>query len=264
MRVLDFGLASLALPDEADDDLSLSGDGLVGTPGMMAPEVSSGRRDLIDARSDLWSVGATAFYLLTGRFVHEAKTSQELIARVATQPVKPMRELAPELPARVAAWLDRALSFSRNERFESAEAMRRALREATSVSDGQGPARSVAPIVAAADSPRSGHGRWLVALAVLVAVAGAFVWLSSRDRPPTATSSLPSASTSAPHAEDAATAAASLPVAPVTATSGAASERAPAPPIHGPAIKPVQSARNAASAATAPAPSAPDPLDRRL
>lgn len=263
VRVLDFGLASLAPETEAPgDDLSATGDGLVGTPGMMAPEVSSGRRDLVDARSDLWSVGATALFLLTGRFVHEAKTSQELIARVATQPVRPAREVAPELDAPVAAWLDRALAFSRNERFASAEAMRAALRDAVTktVTPRAGAVESSpAPTTPLAEPAHRSRAPIALVAAVLVTLL-AVVVLRSR---PSSVEGVPVAvSVSTTPVIDAAPAA-SAPVdagaAPVTAPSA----RPSVEPNRPPAARTVQTAHSSAPPATS-AVVTPNPLDRRL
>ncbi len=132
LRVLDFGLATPADEDMPTEDLSDSGagdgDGPIGTAGYMAPEQAAARSDLVDARTDLWAVGATALWMVSGRFVHDAKTTQELIARVATQPVRPVRELAPALAPDAARWVDRALTFSRSERFQSAQEMAAGLR----------------------------------------------------------------------------------------------------------------------------------------
>ena len=72
VKVLDFGIARLH--ELRDEVVKTQAGSLLGTPAFMAPEQARARWDLVDARTDLWAVGATLFTLLTGRFVHEADT----------------------------------------------------------------------------------------------------------------------------------------------------------------------------------------------
>src|SRR5262245_22960662 len=70
LKVLDFGIARMReLPAEGHTRTRLGA--LLGTPAFMAPEQARGRWDEVDARTDIWAVGATLFTLLTGRFVHQ-------------------------------------------------------------------------------------------------------------------------------------------------------------------------------------------------
>ncbi|MBS2013668.1 MAG: serine/threonine protein kinase [Deltaproteobacteria bacterium] len=136
VKVLDFGLARL---QEAAGSTQF---GLaLGTPSYMAPEQAAGKVDEIDGRTDLFAVGATAFRLLTSRRIHEEENVVMLVARMASEPAPPIRSVAPEVSAGVAAIIDKALSFDRANRYQTAGAMRmdiQALRAA-----------SVAPTVAA-------------------------------------------------------------------------------------------------------------------
>ncbi|MCU0691346.1 MAG: serine/threonine protein kinase, partial [Polyangiaceae bacterium] len=70
LRVLDFGIASLR-EHTGNSMMTRIGD-VMGTPAYMPPEQAQGRWDQVDARSDLWALGAVAFHLLSGREVHEA------------------------------------------------------------------------------------------------------------------------------------------------------------------------------------------------
>jgi serine/threonine-protein kinase len=101
----------------------------MGTPAFMAPEQALGYWHEVDGRSDLWSVGATLFTLLTGRVVHEAHTAQETLVRAATRPAPAVAFHRPALDPAFAAVIDRALAFSRADRWPDARAMQRALRE---------------------------------------------------------------------------------------------------------------------------------------
>ena len=76
---------------------------MFGTPAFMAPEQALGKTDEIDALSDLWAVGATAFLLLTGRLVHQAATSDETLVLSATQPAPAIGSLVHDVPPIIAS-----------------------------------------------------------------------------------------------------------------------------------------------------------------
>jgi serine/threonine protein kinase len=125
VKVLDFGLARL------EELRSVTGVGLaLGTPSFMAPEQANGRTTEIDARTDIFAVGATAFSILAGRGVHQADGVLELVARMGTLPAPKLREVAPQVSLPVALLVDRALEFKREDRYPSAAAMRGDVRAA--------------------------------------------------------------------------------------------------------------------------------------
>ena len=111
--VADFGIAA-ALGDTAAE-------GVAGTPEFMSPEQALGKQ--VDARSDLYSLGATAFYAFSGRFPFEAKNVTELLAKQVTEPAPPLMSLGLPLPRRLAALVDRCLSKEPSLRPESAQAL---------------------------------------------------------------------------------------------------------------------------------------------
>jgi hypothetical protein len=90
----------------------------------MSPEQASGRQAEIDARSDIFAIGATAFMILANRGVHEAQGVIELVARMGTLPAPRLRDVAPHVSELVARIVDRALEFKREDRYPSAAAMR--------------------------------------------------------------------------------------------------------------------------------------------
>jgi serine/threonine-protein kinase len=127
LKVLDFGIARLR------DDGNAPGTAAgmrIGTPAFMPPEQALGRTEEVDARSDVWAVGATLFTLLSGRLVHEAESASEIVVRAATQPCPPLASVAGDVPPELAAVVDRALSFRREARFPDARAMQEALESA--------------------------------------------------------------------------------------------------------------------------------------
>ena len=79
VKILDFGIARLAEPSEGEHSGTMAGVPM-GSPAFMSPEQARGRWDLVDAQSDVWSVGATMFTLLSGQDVHAADTVPELLA----------------------------------------------------------------------------------------------------------------------------------------------------------------------------------------
>jgi serine/threonine-protein kinase len=128
LEVLDFGIARLR--DAAVEAHATQSGAVLGTPAFMAPEQALAEAERIDARTDLWAAGATLFTLLSGRLVHEADNAAQLMIKAATQKARPLVAVAPDVPASVAAVVDRALAFDPKERWESAQAMGDALAKA--------------------------------------------------------------------------------------------------------------------------------------
>lgn len=125
VKVLDFGIARIA-----DVARRTNIGQALGTPSYMSPEQARGQRELIDGRSDLFSLGATMFRLLTGRRIHDAETGTEILAKMATLPAPPLRSIAPSTSPAIAAIIDRALQFEREQRYGSAAEMRADVRAA--------------------------------------------------------------------------------------------------------------------------------------
>ncbi|MDB5218850.1 MAG: Serine/threonine protein kinase PknB [Myxococcaceae bacterium] len=126
VKVLDFGVARW---NDGKSSSDMTGVGMVlGTPAYMPPEQALGRREDVDAQSDLWAVGATLFVALSGESVHVGGDAKAKLIATARTAARPLREAAPEVPRAVAAVIDRALAFHKQERWPDAEAMREALR----------------------------------------------------------------------------------------------------------------------------------------
>ena len=128
VKVLDFGIARLV-------ELSQGSRGTqtgttLGTPAFMPPEQALGDWAQVDARSDLWAVGATMYAALSGRLVHEADTMSKVLLSAMTQPAAPLDVVAPEVPPAICAVVNRALAFQQADRWPDARTMREALRAA--------------------------------------------------------------------------------------------------------------------------------------
>jgi serine/threonine-protein kinase len=127
VKLLDFGLARMK-----DVQAEATKTGVtIGTPEFMPPEQARGRRDAVDARSDVWGLGATLFTLITGRYVHDdAQSIHEQLMAAATRRPKPIRQVAPHVPPAIAKVIDRALELEMGDRWPSARDMQAALRAA--------------------------------------------------------------------------------------------------------------------------------------
>lgn len=125
VKILDFGIARLREAEAAADATRSSS--MLGTPAFMAPEQARSRWDWVDARTDLWAVGATMFTLLSGEFVHEAPTVTEILVAAATQRPRFIRSVVPEVPENVATVIDRALAFEQAHRWPDARSMQAAI-----------------------------------------------------------------------------------------------------------------------------------------
>jgi eukaryotic-like serine/threonine-protein kinase len=124
-RVLvgDFGL-SVAASSRGDDTTSRGT--ILGTPGFASPEQLRG--DALDVRSDIYSVGATLFYLLAGRAPFEDQSTTALLTRVASEPPPLLTALSPDVPRRLALVVAKCLAKRADERHSSYAALAAALR----------------------------------------------------------------------------------------------------------------------------------------
>jgi hypothetical protein len=98
---------------------------ILGTPGFASPEQLRGAS--LDARSDIYSVGATLFYLLAGRAPFDDRDTTSLLKRVASEPPPLLTSLRSDLPRGVAAIVAKCLAKSPDERYASYAALRAAL-----------------------------------------------------------------------------------------------------------------------------------------
>ncbi len=134
LKVLDFGLARVR---EATSHARLTVTGVpMGTPAFMPAEQAMARWEEVTARSDVYSVAASVWYLLTGRLVHEGRTVPELLVAVSTRNAQPIRSLCPELPAGIASVIDRALCLDPMMRWADAREMLTALRAVRTTASG--------------------------------------------------------------------------------------------------------------------------------
>lgn len=176
LKVLDFGIARST---QASGSHFTQTGAMLGTPAYMAPEQAFGRASELDPTADVWAVSATLFELLSGELVFGSDNKHELLAALVSRPARPLRSVAPAVPEAVAAVIDRALSVDKHARWQSAVAMREALRHAHAEVFGApltgGASQLLAELITSASLPapealraqRFRRGAWLVLLLIL-------------------------------------------------------------------------------------------------
>lgn len=127
---------------------------VLGTPQYMSYEQALGQRD-IDARSDVWALGVILYEMLVGKRPFDAPNTNAVLAAIRRSAVKPIREVASDVPEAVAHVVERCLTPDRSARFDDAHALALALEAAM-----KEPQRAT-PV-----QPRRRRRRFVVALAV--------------------------------------------------------------------------------------------------
>tara|TARA_R110002072_G_scaffold303141_1_gene495746 strand:- start:69299 stop:72910 length:3612 start_codon:yes stop_codon:yes gene_type:complete len=137
--VLDWGLAKkIGQPEDVyrDDQIELASvldetethvGGVIGTPAYMAPEQAAGRNDHIDARTDVYGLGAVLFCILTGvsphrgtRTKNRVKDTQDLLTRISVGATPSVRDVDPRVPRSLDAICSKAMSHSHLDRYQDA------------------------------------------------------------------------------------------------------------------------------------------------
>ncbi|AUX43434.1 protein kinase [Sorangium cellulosum] len=123
LKVLDFGIA---LMKRTIGPLTRTGS-VMGTPGYMAPEQATGERDRLDARADIFSLGAVLFECLTGRPAFQGQHVMALLAKLLMEDPPRVRHLRPELPQELDDFVARMLAKDPERRPRDGSAVLEAL-----------------------------------------------------------------------------------------------------------------------------------------
>jgi serine/threonine-protein kinase len=220
-KVLDFGVA---LP-RAEQDPAQEAQ-LVGTPNYMSPEQARGAP--LDARSDVFSLGAILYEMVTGKRAFDAPQIDTLLARLLGEEPVPVTELRPEAPGELVRIIGKALAKDAGARYQTAGELRNDLAAFTGKHRRGGEPTADAPRSGAA-SARSARRRtalWFAAAGAALLATGASWWLAQQQLP--------------------------APPAPVVAFEPAPSAAPPAPPVE--PVAAVEPAPPPSKAAPAPAP----------
>ena len=121
VKVLDFGISKVA---ETSDGLTKTGT-VMGTPDYMAPEQARG--DRVDARADIYAVGAILYRALTGRKPFEGTDPMAILTSVLTQEPERPSTLEPSIPLSLELVVQRTMAKLPSERFATMDALEQAL-----------------------------------------------------------------------------------------------------------------------------------------
>ena len=163
--VSDFGIAQLATATTTPRGV------LRGTTRYMSPEQAAG--GALDGRSDLYSLGVTAWFALTGRLPFEGDNVAALIVRQAAAPAPPVALVRAGVPRALAAAIDRCLAREPTSRFPSGEALAEAL--------GQGQGVTATPLVLRRLSGEISEGAVDIAGFATLAIAAGITQSLNRD-----------------------------------------------------------------------------------
>jgi serine/threonine protein kinase len=266
VKVLDFGIAKMVATratEEAATNLTETG-AMLGTPYYMAPEQAFGERD-VGVGVDAWALGIVLYECLAGARPTQAENLGQVIKRITQDPITPLAELVPDLPAELASLLSGLLE--RTPTLRDADMTRASVTLAACASlpakvsseSGTTAASLVLPTPSAPTHRR--RPPWTAAL--LLAAATATLTLAAFMRSPTSASSSVSAPASAPAFAPASAYAPAPASAPASASAPAPASApafAPAPAPALPARTPILARPSAPAPSFAPAP-APAPAD---
>ncbi len=160
VKVVDFGLARR---QSGPSDLSRT-DMVLGTPAYMSPEQALARG--VDFRTDVYSLGATFYYLLTGEPPFGGDTPIAVMMRHVHDPVRPVRELNPRVPEAVASVIERMLAKDPDRRYGSWDDL---LVDLDALSRAR-PAHTASPPPATGPAARGGPSPALAAAAAVAVV----------------------------------------------------------------------------------------------
>ena len=190
IKVLDFGISKIlarGAPGSMEDAVMTQGSVVVGSPIYMSPEQMAAARDQ-DTRADIWAIGVILHELLTGSPPFHGDTIAQLCTMILQGTPTPVRELCPDVPAKIEAVIRRCLEKLPIDRYTDVGELARDLSDFA-------PARSsliaerISRVIGSADAGdttlrerRRGRRRQVLFGAIVItslAIAGAALWLRS-------------------------------------------------------------------------------------
>ena len=203
VKVLDFGLAKLALPDNTSANsanatltmaaapLTVAGT-ILGTISYMSPEQAEGQP--VDARSDVFSFGAVLYEMATGKLAFSGQSMVSTLTAILRDEPQPIPELKPGVPASLIEVVHRSLRKQPADRWQTMAEVHAELKRLNLLYDSQQltdapavempttAAPTAAPPAPAASTPKSGLPRWIpAAVFALFALVGGWWWWRQRE-----------------------------------------------------------------------------------
>lgn len=164
--ITDFSLAKLI----ADTFRTNSGSGFIGTPEYISPEQSQSMP--VDHRSDIYGLGVIMYEMLTGEQPYQAVDAMGVLVKHVSEPVPEILQVDPSLPPEVDVIIKKSMAKNRNDRYESAVDMARALTKLAFGEERTLPSSTT--LIGRQVAPRSSRRVGLVVIGVvaLLALAG--------------------------------------------------------------------------------------------
>ncbi|WP_020475159.1 serine/threonine-protein kinase [Zavarzinella formosa] len=155
IKITDFGLAKASNDTRKELERTQPGQ-LLGTPFYMSPEQFSG--EAVDARSDIYSVGATLYHFITGwRPFSEATTIMQMMYSHCQKPIPDPRVIKPEIPMGFVEMIRKAMAKNPAERYQTCNEMAYAITQLLSHPSSFTPTKLVKPPVVPAPTPILTH-----------------------------------------------------------------------------------------------------------
>ena len=130
VKILDFGLARLAAPEEGaesgQDSIETEHQSVMGTPDYLSPEQARSLH-AVDGRSDLYSLGCTFYFLLTGKVPFSGGSTVDKLVRHTAETAPLVRALRPDAPVEIEQIVAKLMAKDPAERFQSGAELAAAL-----------------------------------------------------------------------------------------------------------------------------------------
>lgn len=180
VKVLDFGISKAADGDESSPKLT-STEMVMGTPLYMSPEQVRSLKN-VDARADIWALGAILFELLAATPPFDGPSASALHASIAMDPPASLRERRPDVPTHIEAVVLRCLEKDPARRFQSVQELAAAIAPfARASASGLLGSIGSAPRVVSMPPPAGGFGGGASGVGVASAATGGFGAASTMD-----------------------------------------------------------------------------------